>query len=184
MNTLRKYAIGLGDNLVAQQIADYGTAALVGAGAQQLNNMVLGGSDPNPLLSGALFAPLGTAMLRSGRSIIPNATQRNFDLNFDTFRNPYGGAAYNASLAGAVTGAGTSLYNTVAGGADVDNNMVTIPAALLAGVAPLAARLIKDNPSINRGNVFGVPSGKTYDYHSVPREGYVREPNPDNRYRG
>lgn len=184
MNTLRKYAMGLGENLPIQQVVDYGTASLVGAGAQQLNNMVLGGSDPNPLLSGALFAPLGTAMLRGSRSLIPNATQRNFDLNISSFQNPYSAAAYNASLAGAVTGAGTSLYNTVAGGADIDNNMVTIPAALLASVAPLAARLIKGNPSINRGGVFGVPSGKTYDYHSVPREGYVREPNPDNRYRG
>lgn len=184
MNTLRKYAMGLGDNMPIQQAVDYGTAGLVGAGAQQLNNMVLGGSDPNPLLSGALFAPLGTAMLRGGRSVTPEALGRNLELNMAAFKNPYTAAAYNASLAGAVTGAGTSLYNTVAGGADVDNNMVTIPAALLAGAFPLASRIIKGNPSINRGGVFGVPSDKTYDYHSVPREGYVREPNPDNRYRG
>tara|TARA_R110002126_G_scaffold5021_7_gene26373 strand:- start:7680 stop:8234 length:555 start_codon:yes stop_codon:yes gene_type:complete len=184
MNTLRKYAMGLGGNMPIQQAVDYGSAALVGAGAQQLNNMVLGGSDPNPLLSGALFSPLGTAVLRAGRGSTPSGFARNMDLNLSTFQNPYGAAAYNASLAGAVTGAGTSLYNTIVGGADVDNNMVTIPAALLAGAFPLASRMIKGNPSINRGGVFGVPSDKTYDYHSVPREGYVREPNPDNRYRG
>ena len=184
MNTLRKYAMGLGDNMPIQQAVDYGSAALVGAGAQQLNNMVLGGSDPNPLLSGALFAPLGTATLRAGRAMNPSGFARNTDLNLSTFQNPYGAAAYNASLAGAATGAGTSLYNTVAGGADIDNNVVTIPAALLAAAFPLASRMIKNNPTLNRGNMFGVPSDKTYDYHTVPREGYPREPNPDNRYRG
>lgn len=183
MNTLKKYAMGLGENLPIQNAVDYGAAGLIGAGAQQLNNMVLGGSDPNPLLSGALFAPLGTAALRAGRAMTPSGFDRNMDLNLSTFQNPYGAAAYNASLAGAVTGAGTSLYNTVAGGADVDNNMVTILAALLAGAFPLASRMIKGNPSINRGGVFGVPSDKTYDYHTVPREGYVREPNANNQWR-
>lgn len=188
MNTLRKYAMGLGENLPIQQVVDYGAAGLVGAGAQQLNNMVLDGSDPNPLLSGALFAPLGTAMLRGSRSLIPNATQRNFDLNMSSFQNPYSAAAYNASLAGAVAGAGTSIYNTLAGGDDVDNNLVAAGVGTLGAIAPIAYSMMrsKSSPALPR-TVYTMPSTssgryRAEEYTGVP-SGYPRaSANPDNLY--
>lgn len=170
MNPLQlsaQYLKGYGGRRGIQEAVDYGLGAAIGAGGQQLMNWTTQGADPNPLLSGALFAPVGAGLVRGGRllkqSLSPEAyelepavVERLFAPNanrlFDATPigrnpNPYAQAALLGSLAGMAGGAGTSIYNTVTGGDDVDNNLIAGGLALLGGVAPITYSMIR-----GRGN--------------------------------
>jgi len=114
------------ENPITQNVAPYLGGAALGAIGQQGMNMVTGGADPNPLISGALYAPAGASWLRGGR--MPTNLPEQM--------------AYGASLAGMAGGAGTSVYNTVAGGEDIDNNNISAQLAILGAVAPLTMNLI------------------------------------------
>lgn len=168
MNPLQlsaRYLKGYGANRGIQEAIDYGLGAAIGAGGQQLMNWATQGADPNPLLSGALFSPVGAAAVRGGRLLYqalspkvyatqpeaverlmaPNAN-RLFDATpFGDNPNPYAQAALLGSLAGMVGGAGTSIYNTFAGGADIDNNTIAGGLALLGGIAPLTYSAIRNH---------------------------------------
>lgn len=158
MNPLQlsaRYLKGYGANRGIQEAVDYGLGAAIGAGGQQLMNWTTQGADPNPLLSGALFSPVGAALVRSSRGLnamgreitrdfaspsgLFSGDKRNLALLENQLTNPYTQAALAGSLAGAVGGAGTSIYNTLAGGDDVDPN---IAASIFAGIAPIAASLV------------------------------------------
>lgn len=75
MNTLKQYALGLGKNRAIQEAVDYGTGALAVGGLNALGNTLGDPSraDQNPLLQGLLGAPVGAAILRTGRSKAANA---------------------------------------------------------------------------------------------------------------
>lgn len=178
MNPLQlsaRYLQGYGANRGIQEAVDYGLGAAIGAGGQQLMNWATQGADPNPLLSGALFAPVGAAAVRGrrlnrdiaraddGEDVYTRGALRNAerlgnqipypdkipylkDLSGIGNRpNPYAQAALLGSLAGMVGGAGTSIYNTVAGGDDIDNNTIAGGLALLGSIAPLTYSAIRSH---------------------------------------
>ena len=164
MNPLQlsaRYLKGYGANRGIQEAVDYGLGAAIGAGGQQLMNWATQGADPNPLLSGALYAPIGAALARSGRGVgamgremsrdfmgpsgLYSSDKRNLALLENQLTNPYTQAALAGSLAGMVGGAGTSIYNTVAGGDDIDNNTIAGGLALLGGIAPLTYSVIRNH---------------------------------------
>lgn len=151
------------DNPIVQNVAPYlGGAALGGAG-QQLMNWVTPGADPNPLLSAALYAPTGAAYLK-GRAP----------------ENPYAQAAYYGSLAGGLGGAGTSIYNVVAGGDDIDNNMVSAGLGTLGTIAPLTAYLLNRGKFTEKGANYR-PSNSPVDDGSF-RPFMEVKPNASNYY--
>jgi len=141
MNKIKGYAMGMGGNDLYQNIADYGGAAAIGAIGQQGMNMISGGTDPNPFLSGALMAPALTSAGRLGRGMSSRIGSDMYEANARLIgdENAYQKAAFLGSAASLGAGALTSGYNTVAGGADIDNN---IPASILAAAAPLTAYLL------------------------------------------
>ena len=138
VDRLKDYALGVGTPGLYQNIADYGSAAALGVAGQQGANWLMGGADPNPLISGALMAPLGVPLVRHGRGMIdPSVIAVNKARNTqysDLEKYLYGGSA--ASLAG---GTLASAQNIAFGGNDIDNN---IPASVLAVAAPLTAYLL------------------------------------------
>lgn len=144
MNQLKRLSLGMGKNPLAQDIADYGTGALLGIAGQQGANWLTGGSDPNPLVSGALMAPALTQALRYGRGrFAPKSSDmaRMNNAMVDRTMASTGIPSYAllgsaASLGG---GALTSAQNIAFGGNDVDNN---IPASILAAAVPLTAYLM------------------------------------------
>lgn len=75
MNTLKRYALGLGDKRAIQEAFDYGTGALTVGGLTALGNTLGDPSkaDQNVLLQGFLGAPMGAAALRAGRGKAANA---------------------------------------------------------------------------------------------------------------
>jgi hypothetical protein len=143
---LKNYAKGVGGNSILQSVVDYGGAGLVGAGAQQLTNMVTGGADPNPLLSGALAAPALVGMGRFGRGMYANRGSEMYDMNRNSFvyqrTNPISQAALTGSAASLLGGGTTNLYNTFAGGTDYDPNYAAASLALLGGIAPLTMKVV------------------------------------------
>jgi len=164
MNPLQlsaRYLKGYGANRGIQEATDYALGAALGVGGQQVMNWATGGADPNPLLSGALYAPVGAAAVRGGRAVdamgremtrdfvAPSGLfpgdKRNLALLQNQLTNPYTQAALAGSLAGMVGGAGTSIYNTFTGGADIDNNTIAGGLALLGGIAPLTYSAIRNH---------------------------------------
>lgn len=150
IDKLKGYAMGTGANPLYQNIADYGSAAALGIVGQQGANWLMGGADPNPLLSGLLAAPLVTALGRGSRFTAEtlrnpqqtSASARNEALIARQIGNPYERAALAGSIIGGLSGSATSLYNTVAGGTDYDNNLVSGGTGILAAAAPLTAYLL------------------------------------------
>ena len=207
MNPLQlsaRYLKGYGANRGIQEAVDYGLGAAIGAGGQQLMNWTTQGADPNPLLSGALFSPVGAALVRSSRGLnamsreitrdfaspsgLVSGDKRNLALLENQLTNPYTQAALAGSLAGMVGGAGTSIYNTLAGGDDVDNNLVAAGVGTLGAIAPIAYSMMrsKSSPALPR-TVYTMPSTssgryRAEEYTGVP-SGYPRaSANPDNLY--
>lgn len=134
----------MGKDPLVQDIADYGTGALLGVAGQQGANWLMGGADPNPLVSGALMAPALTQALRYGRgrfapqgSDMAKMNNAMVDRTMASTGLPsYALLGSAASLGG---GALTSAQNIAFGGNDIDNN---IPASILAAAVPLTAYLI------------------------------------------
>lgn len=157
MNPLQiagRYLQGQGSNRAIQTAADYALGGVLGAGGQQLMNWITPGADPNPLLSGALYAPLGVATLRSGRGILnlagnSKAANRDFGLLSKQISNPYEQAALAGSLAGVTGGGLTSAYNTLTNGTDYDNNLIAAGVGSLAAIAPIAMSLVNSRRSRN-----------------------------------
>lgn len=140
VDRLKDYALGVGTPGLYQNIADYGTAAALGVAGQQGANWLMGGADPNPLISGALMAPFGTSLVRAGRSMIdPRVRDINLARNDAIRSNPYEQSAYIGSMASLLGGGLTSAQNIAFGGNDIDNN---IPASIFAAAAPLTAYLM------------------------------------------
>lgn len=177
MNQLRRILAGTADPLV-QNIADYGSAAALGIGGQQLTNMVTGGADPNPLVSGALMTPSLALGLRGGRAVMadtPYGRSTNKRLMAEQFSNPYAQAALYGSGASMVGGGATNLLNTISSGEDVDPNNVAIGLGLLGGAFPIAASMMSVNrPRVdtsfqppNRSVGLGATSSGTYAYDST-----------------
>lgn len=143
MNTLGKitsYLKGEGSRPLLQNLTDYGTAAAIGAGGQQLMNWATPGADPNPLISGVLAAPtlaLSGRMVRG--AINPDSRSRDAWAAARQTTNPYEQAALIGSLGGVLGGGLTNAQNTAFGGADIDPN---IAASIFAGIAPIAASLV------------------------------------------
>lgn len=147
VDKLKGYALGTGANPIYQNIADYGTAAALGIAGQQGANWLMGGADPNPLISGALMAPFGTSLVRAGRSMIdPTVKAANVARNNAIENNQYEKAAYIGSMASLLGGGLASAQNIAFGGNDIDNN---IPAAILATAAPLTAYLLSRRAKAN-----------------------------------
>jgi hypothetical protein len=134
------YLMGEGSRPLLQNITDYGTAAALAAAGQQGMNWMTGGADPNPLLSGVLAAPALTFAGRGIRgSINPASTQRDAWNAARQMTNPYEQAALYGSATAGIGGALTSGYNTVAGGNDIDNNLI---AGGLGSLAPITLALL------------------------------------------
>ena len=134
------YLKGEGANDAYQAIADYGIAAALGAAGQQGANLLMGGADPNPLLSGALAAPALTFAGRGIRgSINPASRQRDAWNAARQVTNPYEQAALYGSATAGIGGALTSGYNSVASGADIDNNLVALG---IGSIAPITLALM------------------------------------------
>ena len=207
MNPLQlsaRYLKGYGANRGIQEAVDYGLGAAIGAGGQQLMNWATQGADPNPLLSGALFSPVGAALVRSSRGLnamsreitrdfaspsgLFSGDKRNLALLENQLTNPYTQAALAGSLAGMVGGAGTSIYNTVAGGDDIDNNLVAAGVGTLGAIAPIAYSMLrsKSSPALPR-TVYTMPSTssgryRAEEYTGVPSDYPRASANPDNLY--
>jgi hypothetical protein len=188
MNSLRRLLAGTADPLT-QQIADYGAATALGIGGQQIANMVTGGSDPNPLISGALMAPSLALGLRGGRAVMadtPYGRKVNKTLMAEQLNNPYSQAALYGSAASMVGGGATNLLNTISSGDDIDPNNVAIGLGLLGGTFPIAASMMSANrPRVdtsfqppNRAVGLGATSSGTYAYDSVdaPYSKYTGRP--------
>lgn len=134
----------MGKNPLVQDIADYGTGALLGVAGQQAANWLMGGADPNPLISGALMAPALTQALRYGRGrFAPQGSDMAKMNNAMVDRTMASGGIPGYALLGSAAslggGALTSAQNIAFGGNDIDNN---IPAAILATAVPLTAYLL------------------------------------------
>lgn len=177
MNQLRRILAGTADPLV-QNIADYGGAATLGVGGQQLANMVTGGADPNPLVSGALMTPSLALGLRGSRAVMadtPYGRRTNKGLMAEQFSNPYSQAALYGSGASMVGGGATNLLNTISSGEDIDPNNVALGLGLLGGTFPIAASMMSANrPRVdtsfqppNRAIGLGASSSGTYAYDST-----------------
>jgi len=140
MSQLKRLSLGMGKDPLMQNVFDYGAAGVAGVAGQQAVNMVSGGADPNPFLSGALMAPALAGAGRFGRGVFSPVGSDMTNANARLLKgNPYEQAALLGSASSLGAGALTSGYNTVAGGADIDNN---IPASILAAAAPLTAYLL------------------------------------------
>lgn len=144
ISQLKRLGLGMGKNPLVQDIADYGTGALLGVAGQQGANWLTGGADPNPLVSGALMAPALTQTLRYGRgrfapqgSDMAMMNKAMVDRTMASTGLP--GYALLGSAASLGGGALTSAQNIAFGGNDIDNN---IPASILAGAIPLTAYLM------------------------------------------
>lgn len=140
LNRATSYLKGEGSRPLLQNLVDYGSAGLVGAAGQQVMNMVSPGADPNALISGVIASPLitlGGRFLRGSAN--PASRVRDARAVAQTLTDPYTNSAVLGSAAGALGGGATSLYNTIAGGNDIDNNMT---ASILATAAPLTASLL------------------------------------------
>lgn len=176
MNSLKRLLAGTADPLT-QQIADYGAATALGIGGQQLANMVTGGADPNPLVSGALMAPSLALGLRGGRAVMadtPYGRKVNKTLMAEQLNNPYSQAALYGSAASMVGGGATNLLNTISSGDDIDPNNAAIALGLLGGAFPIAASMVTARPRVdtsfqppNRAMGLGSTSSGTYAYDST-----------------
>ena len=153
INQLKRLSLGMGEKPLMQNITDYGTAAVLGAGGQQVMNWLSPGADPNPLVSGVLAAPLLTAAGRFTRGAIrPSsdmAAMNSLRLT-QQLANPIESRLLGASTAAGLSSAVTSGINSFTGGVDYDNNVIAgnvaggglIASALLGGLAPIAASLV------------------------------------------
>jgi len=141
MSQLKRLSLGMGKDPLMQNVFDYGAAGVAGVAGQQAVNMVSGGADPNPFLSGALMAPALAGAGRFGRGVFypKDSDMAKANARLIGNGNAYEQAAFLGSASSLGAGALTSGYNTVAGGADIDNN---IPASILAAAAPLTAYLL------------------------------------------
>lgn len=148
--------------------ADYAVGAALGGAGQQLMNWGTDGSDPNPLISGLLGAPINRALMQTLRASSLGVGKASFNAGLkgmnvadpqvaaDIYNQgarmgfgkyvqdaPIEVALGGASLLGAVpTGAATSIYNVATSGQDIDNNLTSFIGGL-AALAPIAYMLIK-----------------------------------------
>lgn len=144
---------------------DYAKGIAIGAAGQQAMNWITPGSDPNPLISGALYSPIYRMNKQHGRinelSLAKEAMkagvvdESNFgNVVLDAAKNTFQKFAQDAPIenalgwaagAGTLGGAGTSIYNVVAGGQDIDNNIPSsvVNALALAALAPLTYKLLR-----------------------------------------
>lgn len=149
MNQLKRLGLGMGKDPLIQDIADYGTGALLGVAGQQGANWLMGGADPNPFVSGALMAPALTQALRYGRGrFAPQGSDMAMMNKAMVDRTMASTGLPNYALLGSAAslggGALTSAQNIAFGGNDIDNN---IPASILATAVPLTAYLINRRAS-------------------------------------
>jgi hypothetical protein len=169
VDKLKGYALGTGANPIYQNIADYGTAAALGVAGQQAMNWVSPGADPNPLIAGALMAPLTAAGLRYGRSQIASSPRASEMLGIDanqradmflsphsrfTFSSPIERKFAEASLAASGAGALSSFYNTTTNTPDIDPN---IAGSILAAAVPLTAYLLSKRAKIDPPQIRTIP---------------------------
>lgn len=153
ISQVKRLGLGMGKNPLTQNIADYGAAALLGAGGQQAMNWISPGADPNPLVSGVLAAPLivGAGRFTRGamRPSSDMAAMNSLRLT-QQLANPIESRLFGASAAAGLASAATSGINSFTGGVDYDNNVIAgnaaggglIANALLGGLAPIAASLV------------------------------------------
>ena len=144
INRAKGLAMGVDPNSMYQNIADYGGAAALGVAGQQGANWLMGGADPNPLMSGALMAPALTQALRYGRGrFAPQGSDMAMMNNAMVDRTMASTGIPSYALVGSAAslggGALTSAQNIAFGGNDIDNN---IPASILASAVPLTAYLM------------------------------------------
>lgn len=145
-------------------LMDYGIGYGIGAGGQQLLNATTEGSDPNPLLSGLIGAPINRLGMQAARLTAPsffyeaakagsrmnNPLQPTQEESAQVFSNT-GATILNqlrkdrpielglgtAAMLGAVpVGAATSIYNVATDGTDYDNNLTSAIGGLVA-LAPI-----------------------------------------------
>jgi len=160
----RLRAIGASYNSPLTLAKDYANGIAYGAGGQQLANMVFDGADPNPLVSGMLAGPAYRAARQVGRLSAMKTSKavmfENLDptdyeavaANGQEVLSMYGANAPIASTLGlasqiaSVGGAGTSAYNSIFGGDDIDNNIpsAAIGGMALAALAPLTFRRMQE----------------------------------------
>ena len=144
---------------------DYAKSIAIGAAAQQAMNWATDGSDPNPLVSGVLYSPLRRMQKQHGRinelSLAREAMKAGKvdesnlkDVVFSAAKNTFQKFAQDAPIEnalgwaasiGALGGAGTSIYNVVTDGQDIDNNIssAVINGLALAALAPLTYKLLR-----------------------------------------
>lgn len=151
MNQLRRLGLGTGKDPLVQDIVDYGAGALLGIAGQQGANWLMGGADPNPLVSGALMAPALTQALRYGRGrFAPQGSDMAMMNNAMVDRTMASTGLPNYALLGSAASLGggglASAYNIAFGGNEIDNN---IPASVLAAAVPLTAYLLSKRAKIN-----------------------------------
>lgn len=146
-DTVRKYALAEATNPIAQQAFDYGGAAALGTAGQQLANWTSGGDDPSPLLSGALFSPLGALAGRAARNkymspTLPANQALSMALNESIagkdMVNPLATGALMASAASGLASTGTNAYNLVTG----QNAEPSTALNALSSIAPLSYFLL------------------------------------------
>jgi hypothetical protein len=144
---------------------DYANGAVLGALAQQGINAVTDGVDPNPLVSGLLYAPIyrgnkqlanASTMALSEQAFKTGKGVADLDLKAAATRalekyaygSPIEASLTAGSYAASLGNAGTSAYNLVTSGEDIDNN---IPAGLtaLAAIAPTAFYLLRNRSKNN-----------------------------------
>tara|TARA_R110002126_G_scaffold5021_7_gene26374 strand:- start:8241 stop:8825 length:585 start_codon:yes stop_codon:yes gene_type:complete len=158
-------------------VSDYATGALVGGLGQAGMNWATDGSDPNPLISGLLGAPIQRTLAQIGRASTVGRGKVAFEavggrgpvdpnwvfmpqsmrdegarLGLNKFIQdaPIEIALGSAAMLGAVpTGAATSIYNVATGGQDIDNNL-TSSIGGLAALAPIAYMLMKKRQQANQ----------------------------------
>jgi hypothetical protein len=162
-NLVRKYALAEATNPMAQQAFDYGTAGLVGATGQQLANWATGGDDPNPLLSGALFSPLGALAGRAVRNkymspTLPSSQALGMALDESIagrdMVNPIATGALMASAASGLASTGTNAYNLVTG----SNAEPSTAVNALSSIAPLSYFLLGQRNRNQSSPFVGLPS--------------------------
>lgn len=162
-------------NSLPRTAIDYAWGAGLGMGGQQLMNWGTDGSDPNPLISGLLGAPINRALSQTMRAsslgvgkaslearlkglnvadpqVAADVYNQGARLGFNKYLQdaPIEVALGGASLLGAVpTGAATSIYNVATGGQDIDNNL-TSSIGGLAALAPIAYMLMKKRQQANQ----------------------------------
>ena len=148
MNQLKRFVLSKETNPLAQKVFDYGAAAALGAGGQQLANWSTGGDDPNPLISGALFSPLGALTGRAIRNKYLSPTlpvnqavgmALNESIAGKDMINPLATGALMASAASGLVSTGTNAYNLVTG----QNAEPSTALSALSSLAPISYLLLR-----------------------------------------